>query len=44
MSGGTRSLYGTATKMTFSSLFGTWALRGLEPLAECRRLLAAPQV
>ncbi|HYZ00165.1 MAG TPA: IS66 family transposase [Candidatus Binatia bacterium] len=44
ISGGTRSEPGTATKMTNASLFGTWALQGLEPLAQCRRLLASPQL
>jgi len=44
ISGGTRSAAGTATKMTLASLFGTWRAQGLDPLAECRALLAAPQV
>ena len=44
ISGGTRSAKGTATKMALSSLFGTWRLHGLDPLVECRALLAAPQV
>jgi hypothetical protein len=44
ISGGTRSAAGTATKMTLSSLFGTWRLRGLNPLAACRQLLLSPQV
>ena len=44
ISGGTRSPAGTATKMTLASLFGTWRLHGLDPLVECRALLAAPQV
>jgi transposase len=43
ISGGTRSDQGTATKMATSSLFGTWALQGLDPLTQCRRLLASPQ-
>ena len=42
--GGTRSPAGTATKMTLASLFGTWRAQGRDPLAECRALLAAPQV
>jgi transposase len=42
ISGGTRSAQGTATKLTNASLFRTWALQGLEPLAQCRRLLASP--
>lgn len=44
ISGGTRSPAGTATKMTLASLFGTWRLLGRDPLAECRALLASPQV
>ena len=44
ISGGTRSAAGTATKMTLASLFGTWRLQGLDPLAECRALLAHPQL
>jgi uncharacterized coiled-coil protein SlyX len=43
ISGGTRSEQGTATKMATASLFGTWALQGLEPLVQCRQLLASPQ-
>lgn len=44
ISGGTRSPAGTATKMMLASLFGTWRLQGLNPLAECRALLANPQL
>jgi transposase len=44
ISGGTRSPAGSATKMTLASLFGTWRLQGLDPLAECRALLAQSQV
>ena len=44
ISGGTRSATGTATKMTLASLFGTWRLQGLDPLAQCRALLAQSQV
>lgn len=44
ISGGTRSPAGTATKMTLATLFGTWRLQGRDPLAECRALLAAPQL
>jgi transposase len=44
ISGGTRSPAGTATTMTLATLFGTWRLQGLDPLAECRALLASPQV
>jgi len=43
ISGGTRSEEGSATKMRLASLFGTWRAQGLDPLAECRRLLATPQ-
>jgi len=44
ISGGTRSAAGTVTKMTLASLFGTWRLQGLNPLAECRALLAESQL
>jgi len=44
ISGGTRSAAGTATKMTLASLFGTWRLQGLDPLAQCRALLTNPQL
>jgi hypothetical protein len=44
ISGGTRSPTGTTTKMTLASLFGTWRVQGRDPLAECRALLASPQV
>ncbi len=44
ISGGTRSAAGTATKMTLATLFGTWRLQGLNPLDECRALLATPQL
>jgi hypothetical protein len=44
ISGGTRSPAGTATKMTLATLFGTWRLQGLNPLAQCRALLAESQV
>ena len=43
ISGGTRSAHGTADKMSLASLFGTWALQGLNPLVQCRQLLASPQ-
>lgn len=43
VSGGTRSEQGSATKMTNASLFGTWALRGLDPLLQCQQLLTSPQ-
>lgn len=44
ISGGTRSPAGTATKMTLASLFGTWRLHGLDPLVQCRALLANSQL
>jgi transposase len=44
ISGGTRSPAGTTTKMTLASLFGTWRLQGLDPLAQCRALLTNPQL
>ena len=44
ISGGTRSPAGTTTKMTLASLFGTWRLQGLNPLVECRALLAESQL
>jgi len=44
ISGGTRSAQGTNSKMILASLFGTWRARGLNPFAECRALLASPQV
>ncbi len=44
ISGGTRSPAGTATKMTLATLFGTWRLHGLNPLEQCRALLAQSQV
>ena len=44
ISGFTRSGQGTDSKMTLASLFGTWRARGLNPLLECLRLLASPQL
>ncbi len=44
ISGGTRSDQGSDTKMTTASLFGTWQLRGLNPLDQCRQLLTTPQL
>lgn len=44
VSGGTRSAAGSATKMALATLFGTWRVRGLNPLDQCRLLLATPQV
>ena len=43
ISGGTRSDRGTETKMTLSTLFGTWRARGLDPLLACRQLLTQPR-
>lgn len=43
ISGGPRSETGSPTKMTLASVFGTWRAQGLDPFAECRRLLASPQ-
>lgn len=39
ISGGTRSPRGSITKMILASLFGTWSLRGKNPLEECLALL-----
>lgn len=39
ISGGSRSERGSKTRMSLSSLFQTWVAKGLEPLAECRKLL-----
>ena len=44
VSGGTRSQQGTEDKMTLASLFGTWRANGLNPLTQCRQLLASPQL
>ena len=44
ISGGTRSAYGTDTKMTLASIFGTWRAQGLNPLTTCRQMLTSPQV
>lgn len=40
ISGGSRSERGSKTRMDLSSLFQTWVARGLEPLTQCRKLLA----
>lgn len=42
ISGGTQSPAGTTTKMTLASLFGTWRIRGLNPLQECQLLFTSP--
>jgi len=39
--GGTRSEKGSATKATLMSLFQTWLARSLDPIAECRAMLAS---
>ena len=44
ISGGTRSQQGTEDKMTLASLFGSWRANGLNPLTQCRQLLASPQL
>ncbi len=44
VSGGTRSRQGTYTKMTLTSIFGTWRAQGLNPLTACQQLLTSPQV
>ena len=44
ISGGTRSVQGTDTKMTLASVFGTWRAQALNPLTACRQLLTTPQV
>jgi hypothetical protein len=43
ISGGTRSDKGSKTRMILMSLFGTWKLRGLDTISECRKLLTAYQ-
>ena len=44
VSGGTRSEQGSDSKMTLASLFGTWRVQELNPLATCRQLLSSPQL
>ena len=44
ISGGTRSVQGTDTKMTLASVFGTWRAQALNPLTACRQLLTSPQL
>jgi len=39
-SSGTRSDQVSDTKVTNASLFGTWQLRGPDPLDQCRELLS----
>jgi transposase len=43
ISGGTRSVKGSSTRMTLMSLFGTWKLRGLNTMHECRKMLLNSQ-
>jgi hypothetical protein len=40
--GGTRSEKGSATKATLMSLFQTWQARSLDPIAQCKNMLAGP--
>jgi hypothetical protein len=42
VSGGTRSPRGSATMSILRSLFGSWNLRGSDPLEACQRLVATP--
>jgi transposase len=42
ISGGSRSPRGSSTRFTLATLFGTWQVRGLNPFAECVRLLSQP--
>lgn len=44
ISGGTRSVQGTATAMALASLFGTWRVQGQNPFIACRQLLTSPQL
>ena len=44
ISGGTRSERGSDSKMTLASIFGTWRVQGLNPLAACRQLLVSPRL
>lgn len=41
VSGGTRSAKGSATASTLMTLFGTWLLRGQNPLEACKQMLLA---
>jgi len=40
VSGGTRSERGSEVRTTLMSLFGTWDLRGLDPMHACQQMLA----
>lgn len=44
ISGGTRSAAGTVPKMALATLFGAWRVHGLNPLVQCRHLLASSQL
>ena len=44
ISGGTRSVQGTATAMALASLFGTWRAQGQNPFLACRQLLTSSQL
>ena len=44
ISGGTRSVHGTESKMALASIFGTWRAQDLNPLQACRQLLLSPQL
>jgi transposase len=39
VSGGTRSTNGSEVRATLMSLFGTWTLRGQDPLSACQQML-----
>lgn len=41
ISGGSRTPAGSETRSILASLFGTWAVRNLNPLTECVRMLAS---
>ncbi len=42
VSGGSRSVQGTKTRLTLASLFHTWAARNLNPFVECYATLQQP--
>ena len=42
ISGGTRSVAGTKTRLTLASVFQTWAARHLNPFVECLTALQTP--
>jgi transposase len=44
ISGGSRSVEGTATRLTLASLLHTWAARNLNPFSECLAALQKPTV